>query len=113
MDADDQPTSRIIHAPGCRLDSIHWLRHAIAAAGRLVNKANGEDDPFVDAISAGALTDTLGYFAELPGWESITLREIADSATIMPEHEPFKHWCTCGAFGDGNDGAPPAQPLRW
>ncbi|MEU9998039.1 hypothetical protein [Streptomyces sp. NPDC050848] len=48
-----------------------------------------------------ALTDTLAYFAELPEWETVTLKDVAEHATLMgtPENrERFREACTCGAF---------------
>jgi len=82
------------HRPGCVLDPVHWLRHAIAAAGMLVNPR--PDDHSVDRISAGALTDALAHFAELDDWASITLHGVAQHATLM-NNGRFDATCTCGA----------------
>lgn len=46
----------IVHGPGCGLDSVHWLRHAVAAAGHLGQE---EPDDHADRVSAMSLTDTL------------------------------------------------------
>lgn len=87
--------SPIEHAPGCVLDPAHWLRHAIAASGRLALPQNDELGT-VDMKSAEALADTLAHFAELDDWATVTLRDIARHATLMDE-ERFGSQCTCGA----------------
>ena len=83
------------HAPGCTLDAVHWLRHAIAAVGRL---ASPQADEFrsVDRKSAESLADTLAHFAELDEWGTVTLREVARHANLMDD-ELFGSRCTCGA----------------
>jgi hypothetical protein len=73
---------------------VHWLRHAIAEAGRLAQEEPEED---VDGTAAMALADALAHFAELDGWELVTLKDVADHATLMNQ-ERFKTQCTCGAF---------------
>jgi hypothetical protein len=86
------------HAPDCQLYSVNWLRHAAAAAGHLVDAA---PDQGHDQVSAMALTDALAYFAELPQWETVTLKDVAEHATLMntPENrERFRNMCACGAF---------------
>jgi hypothetical protein len=85
----------IEHAPGCVLDPVHWLRHAIAASGRLAAPQGSELDT-VDKKSAEALADTLAHFAELDDWATVTLRDIARHATLVDE-ERFGAQCTCGA----------------
>ncbi|MFF7763141.1 hypothetical protein [Streptomyces griseorubiginosus] len=87
----------IVHQPGCQLYSVHWLRHAIGAAGLLTHE---KPDSAADRVSAEALTDTLARFAEQDDWESVTLKEIADHATLMNQ-ERFRQDCTCGAFEQG------------
>jgi hypothetical protein len=84
----------IVQKPGCVLDPVHWLRHAVTAAGQLT-----QDDPdaHVDRASAMSLTDTLAHFAELDDWATVTLRDVANHATLM-NRDVFKHMCTCGAF---------------
>ncbi len=67
---------RIEHAPGCVLDPVHWLRHAIAAAGRLVSPQEDDDVRHVDRWAAGLLLDTLAHFAELPDWATVTLEDV-------------------------------------
>lgn len=84
----------IVHQSGCPLESVHWLRHATAAAGVLTHD---EPDPLADRKSAEALTDALAYFAELDSWSTVTLKDIADHATLM-NREIFKNICECGAF---------------
>ena len=81
------------HSPGCVLDPVHWLRHAVAAAGRLTNPSPDETD-LVDMKSAEALCDALAYFAELDTWGSVTLLDVARRSTLM---DHFGHLCTCGA----------------
>jgi hypothetical protein len=89
----------IVHQPGCPLDSVHWFRHAVAAAGCL---AEDKPDDHVDRVSATSLTDTLAHFAELDDWATVTLRDIADHATLMNwelNQKRFRGMCTCGAHG--------------
>lgn len=84
------------HAPGCVLDPVHWFRHAIAAAGRLIAPENDAEISHVDRTSAESLMDTLAQFAELDDYASIALREVALHASIMGD-EFFGGMCTCGA----------------
>jgi len=84
------------HRPGCVLDPVHWLRHAVAAAGRLANPGIDDDDDFVDRTSAGALADTLAHFAELDTWTDVTLADTARHATLMADGR-FDAMCSCGA----------------
>ena len=86
------------HQPGCVLDPVYWLRHAIAAVGRLVPLNDDPDLDVVDRIAAGALTDTLAHFAELPDWATVTLHDVAQQATLMNQ-DRFDEFCTCGATG--------------
>ncbi|MFF2781016.1 hypothetical protein ACFVU3_39755 [Streptomyces sp. NPDC058052] len=88
----------IQHAEACPLYAVHWLRHAVAAAGLLIKQPAEQG---ADEVSAMALTDTLAYFAELPEWESVTLKDVAEHATLMstPENrERFRSLCNCGAL---------------
>lgn len=41
--------------------------------------------------------DMLAHFVELDDWATVTLRDVANHATLMNQ-ERFKHMCTCGAF---------------
>jgi hypothetical protein len=84
------------HAPGCVLDPVHWLRHAVAASGRLISPENDAEHRHVDRVSAESLTDTLAHFAELDDWATVTLREVAQHATLMDDKR-FGPMCTCGA----------------
>lgn len=89
----------IVHEPGCDLDSVHFLRHAAASAGLLTQES---PDPHVDRVSAASLADTLARFAEQDDWATVTLRDVADHATLMTtgeNRERFKAMCTCGALG--------------
>ncbi len=87
------------HEPGCTLYSVHWLRHAVAAAGRLVHAAADPEGPdelaFVDRTAAGLLTDALAHFAELSDWETVTLLDIAEHASPMDDDDRFAANCTC------------------
>ena len=83
------------HAPGCVLDPVYWLRHAIAASGRLASPQN-DDLRNIDKISAESLADTLAHFAELDDWATVTLQDVAQHATLMDD-ERFGLQCTCGA----------------
>lgn len=62
------------------LDSMHWLRHAVAAAGRVSLRGAR---PHTDRMSVMSLTDTLAHFAELEDWDTVTLRDVANHATLM------------------------------
>jgi hypothetical protein len=76
---------------------VHWLRHAITAAGKLVHPLEADPDRnFVDQVSAEILTDTLAHFAELPDWSTVTLHDIAQYATPVNDGR-FDAMCTCGA----------------
>ena len=58
-------------------------------------------DPFGDRVSAMALTDALAYFAELPNWETVTLKDIVDHVDWVDSslnREWIRSQCTCGAF---------------
>lgn len=48
-----------------------------------------------------SLSDTLAHFAELDDWSTVTLRDVAEQATLIKtpmNQERFKHMCTCGAL---------------
>ncbi|WP_329028295.1 type II toxin-antitoxin system Phd/YefM family antitoxin [Streptomyces sp. NBC_00690] len=83
-----------VHASDCPLDSVHWLRHATAAAGRLANET---PEAHTDRISAMALADAIAHFAELGNWATVTLRDIAEHATLM-KRDRFRGLCTCGGL---------------
>ena len=85
------------HAPGCVLDPVHWLRHAVAATGRLIS-LQADEYRAVDQKSAESLADALAHFAELDDWATVTLQNIAQHATLM-DGERFGSMCTCGAGG--------------
>jgi hypothetical protein len=84
------------HAPGCVLDPVHWLRHAIAAAGRLIKPEGDPEIDHVDRMAAESLADTLAVFAETADWATTTLRDVAQHATLM-DNDFFHGMCTCGA----------------
>ena len=82
------------HRPGCILDPVHWLRHAIGAANHLLSD---DPDPRADRVSARSLLETMERHAELDnGWASVTMLELAQEATLMDD-ERFAAMCTCGA----------------
>jgi hypothetical protein len=85
------------HQTGCTLYSVHWLRHAIGAAGHLAN-ADPDTDALttVDRRSAELLADTLAHFAELPDRETVTLLDVAEHATPLSDTDDFAVHCTCG-----------------
>ncbi|MFJ4988792.1 hypothetical protein ACIP9H_33950 [Streptomyces sp. NPDC088732] len=83
------------HRKECPLYPVHWLRHAVAAAGRATQDP---PEPFADKVSAEALVDALAHFAELSDWESVTLKDIAVHATLMDtptNRERFAAQCRC------------------
>jgi len=77
---------------------VHWLRHAVAAAGRKANPGIDDDDDFVDRQSAGAPADTSAHAAELDTWAGVTLTDIARHATLIANSR-FDGMCTGGAAG--------------
>jgi hypothetical protein len=83
-----------VHQADCPLNSGHWLRHAVAAAGVL---AQDVPDSLADRGSAMALTDALAYFAELDTWPTVTLKDVADHANLMNQ-EQLAPFCTCSAL---------------
>ncbi len=84
------------HEPGCLLDPVHWLRHAIAATNRRIS---GEAiSP--DRLASESLLNALEHFAERPDWRTVTLLEVAQYASLMGEK--FSQSCTCGR-GGGDD----------
>jgi hypothetical protein len=91
-------TPPLKHQAGCTLDPVHWLRHAIAAAGLLARPH--PDDAFVDRTSAEAMTDTLAYYAQLDEWANVTLKDVAYRSTLMSDGR-FDYLCTCGAATTG------------
>ncbi|MGY2127463.1 hypothetical protein [Blastococcus sp. SYSU DS0617] len=70
------------HDEDCPLYPQHWLRHALSAVQQLTAD-DPEDD--VDRLSAASLLNALDYFANHHGWEGVTLRNVADYATLMEE----------------------------
>jgi hypothetical protein len=70
----DQEPPLIIHAPGCGLDSVHFLRHAAAAVGMLTHD---KPEGGVDRVSAEALADSLARFAEQDDWATVSFFSVA------------------------------------
>ncbi len=77
------------HSEECPLYPQHWLRHAIAALEQLVA---GDPEGDTDRLSAAALLNALNYYGNHHGWEGVTLRNVADYATLMSED---KFPCDC------------------
>jgi len=85
------------HHHGCVLDPVYWLRHSVAAAGRLIHPlASDPDEALVDRAAAESLMDVVAYFAELDNWAGVTLHDVAVRATLMNDGR-FDQMCTCGA----------------
>ncbi|WP_097865831.1 hypothetical protein [Streptomyces sp. rh34] len=86
------------HAATCPLYPTHWLRFAVATTGLLLQDP---PDPGGDRISAMMLTDALAHLAELPNWETVTLKDVVDQVDWV-ESSPNREWlrsqCTCGAL---------------
>ena len=81
------------HTMFCPLQEPGRLRHAVAAAGRLVTPEPVVDElPHTDRVSAEALTDALAHFAELPEWSTVTLADVVAMAS-----EDRRLNCMCGA----------------
>jgi len=89
-----RPVTLPEHRSACVLGPVHWLPHAAAAAGHLANLATN-DDAFVDRTAAGALADTLAYFAELEDRASVTLADVAKRSNLVGNR--FDTMCTGGA----------------
>jgi len=89
----------VVHQPGCVLDPVYWLRHAVLAAGRLTHSPETDPDwDYLDRGSAESMIDALAHFAELPDWATLTLHDVAQQATLMNQ-DRFDEFCTCGATG--------------
>ena len=82
------------HEPGCILDPVHWLRHALAATELLLGNGDEHDIPHADRLSSAALRNALATFSEREDWRTITLLEITEFASLM-DGEKFSLWCTC------------------
>jgi hypothetical protein len=72
------------HDIDCPLYPAHWLRHSLSAVQQLVA---GDPEADADRLSAAALLNALDYFANHGGWENVTLRNVADYATLMSEEQ--------------------------
>lgn len=90
------------HDETCRLSAVHWLRHAIAACTRV----SVADDQRVNAdrLAAASLLNALEHFADHHGWAGVTLRDVAEYATLMGDKS--SPGCTC------RDN-PPRAPRSW
>ena len=81
------------HVPGCILDPVNWLRHAIAATNLRIK---GEHE-HPDHLSSEALQNALEHFAEQSDWRTVTLLDVAKYASLMGDK--FSSDCTCGQQG--------------
>lgn len=79
------------HEPGCVLDPVHWLRHAVAAINLQLNDPTR---PNPDRLAAASLLNALEHFAEQENWRTTNLLEVAQYASLMGE--TFASSCTCG-----------------
>lgn len=86
------------HEPGCALDPVHWLRHALGAAQRLVSAEPDVEVASIDKTSAAELLNVLERYAEFDdSWRNVTLYEVARGATLMGG--TFAALCTCRRRG--------------
>jgi hypothetical protein len=86
------------HEPGCILDPVHWLRHALGAAQRLLAEDPEPATPYLDRRAAVALLDELERHAEFDGgWRTVTLYEVTKRASLMGDL--FADHCKCKPKG--------------
>jgi hypothetical protein len=84
------------HEAGCILDPVHWLRHAVGAANRLLSEEPDDDRDSLDRISAQALLGVVERHAEFSdGWATMTLREVTEQALDTLGPDKFESLCTC------------------
>ncbi|WP_139220482.1 hypothetical protein [Trujillonella endophytica] len=72
------------HDIDCPLYPAHWLRRALEAVEQMVA---GDPDGDADRLSAAALLNGLQHYAHATGWEVVTLRDVAEYATLMSEEQ--------------------------
>ncbi len=92
------------HEPGCALDPVHWLRHAVAATDHLLG-TDESNAAAADRLSSAALQNALEHFAAQPEWRTVTLLEVTQYASLMGEK--FADQCTC------RRGEPPRHSSVW
>lgn len=105
------------HLPGCALDPVHWLRHALAATLRLLDPTQA-DNPAIDRLSSAALMNGLEHFAGQSDWRLVTMLDVTRFASLMDDS--FEEHCTCvprteshgvdgiwGTYEPTDDDAPP------
>ncbi len=80
------------HQPGCTLDPVHWLRHALAATLRLLDPTQA-GNPAIDRLSSAALMNGLEHFAEQSDWRLVTMLDVTRFASLMDDS--FEEHCTC------------------
>lgn len=86
-------TDNGVHEPGCGLDPVHFLDHAVGALERLASGSKEEAEN-ADRLSAASLLNGLNHFIGQPGWRTVTLLDLALFATLMDE-EKFPFLCRC------------------
>lgn len=77
------------HDADCALYPVHWMRHALAATQMAMSGEQG-----ADRLSASSLLNAFDHYLQQPGWESVTLDDIADYASLM-DSEKFGGTCNC------------------
>ncbi|MFD3729787.1 hypothetical protein [Streptomyces sp. NPDC058671] len=86
------------HADACPLSPVYYLRHAIEATEELLQPSPPSD---AAKIHATQLLHALNHFANLSHWDSVTLRDVAEHATLMTFPANREQWnpsCICDAW---------------
>lgn len=81
------------HDPGCVLDPVHWLRHAIEATNMRIS-GDEEEQATADKLSSASLLNALEHLAEQEDWRTVTLLGLTQFVSLMGEK--FPGMCTCG-----------------
>jgi hypothetical protein len=76
----------IVHQPGCMLDSVDWLRHAVAAAGQQAAAAKGNHGGRPEVID-----DDMLLFARALKDKGTPIPEIAKKLSIKTGKNAGKH----------------------
>lgn len=104
------------HANDWPLSPVYYLRYAIEVTDELLQPSPPSD---VEKIHATQLLQALDHFANLPTWDSVTLRDVAERATLMDSPENRERWkpsCICDAWqllGSWGRTAPLMLPAIW
>lgn len=86
------------HADACPLLPVSYLRHAIEITEELLQPSPSSD---VEKVHATQLLQALSHFANLSDWDSVTLQDVAERATLMESPENRERWkpsCICDAW---------------